>query len=145
MFRKKSSVVPVAVFRRLCARLDEVEQTLDELLSRNERLERQNQALELQVRRLSLKLSESPLSAAPVVAESASHRAAAAPAARPLMFTKWTEPAHEEEGPPAPRFAAEKSASPEGPGWLFWVLTLLVAAAAGVGTFYLVRPLTFGL
>ncbi|UFP94056.1 hypothetical protein [Gloeobacter morelensis] len=142
MFRKKSSVVPVAVFRRLCARLDEVEQTLDELLSRNERLERQNQALELQVRRLSLKLSEAPLPAAPLVAESASHRAAAA---RPRMFTKWTEPAHEAEGPPTPQFAAEKSASPEGPGWLFWMLTLLVAAAAGVGTFYLVRPLTFGL
>jgi hypothetical protein len=135
MLRKKSSaVVPIETYRQLAHRLEEAESLIDTLTLGNEQLQQQNQVLREELRKLSLKFSKrprvseetwEPVAALPV----AKLRSSTGRAPRPKTEADWED---EEE--------AMEEIAPRSPGFGFWLLTLIIAAAAGLGTFYLVRP-----
>ncbi len=121
MFRKKSRPAPAngpLVYRQLSERLVEVEYQLDEFAATTERLQQQNQALKIEVGRLSLQLSE----------------AREARPARSNLYSKWSASEAEID------IDEPEVRTNSGPGLIFWMLTLLISAAAGFGTFYLMRP-----
>ncbi len=136
MLRKKSSaVVPVETYRKLAQRLEEAESLIDTLTLGNEQLQQQNHVLREELRKLTLKFSNrprvseetwEPVAALPVT----KLRSSSGRAPRPKAEADWED---EEE-------AGIAEIAPRSPGFGFWLLTLIIAAAAGLATFYLVRP-----
>lgn len=122
MLRKKPMSSAASAYRHLSERLEAVEAALEQLNEHNQRLEQQ-------IRRLS-RQAEVPV--AP--------RAVSLPQQRRSSASSWLpeidEVPFEETEPPL----RQRQAAP-GPGLFFWVLTLLIAALAGIATFYVVRPL----
>lgn len=136
MLRKKSSaVVPIETYRKLAHRLEEAESLIDTLTLGNEQLQQQNHVLREELRKLALKFSNrqrvseeawEPVAALPVV----KLRSSTGRAPRPKAEAVWEGEAE-----------AIEEIAPHFPGFGFWLLTLMIAVAAGLATFYLVRPI----
>jgi predicted nuclease with TOPRIM domain len=131
MLRKKSSaVVPIETYRQLAHRLEEAESLIDTLTLGNEQLQEQNHILREELRKLTLKFSNRQQMREPVTTLPVTKlRSSTGRSSRPKVEENWEldETIDEDE--------------PRSPGFGFWLFTLLVAAAAGLTTFYLVRPL----
>jgi hypothetical protein len=132
MLRKKSSaVVPIETYRQLAHRLDEAESLIDTLTLGNEQLQQQNQVLREELRKLTLKFSNRQ-----PVREEMRETAVALPVTklrnrspRPKVEENWEQEEMIDE------------TEPRSPGFGFWFFTLILAAGAGLATFYFVRPL----
>lgn len=144
MLRRKSSstgsatVTPVA-YRQLAQRLEETEQLLSTLMLSHQQLQRQNQELKQEL----YNFSQSPRPAPENPSELEGKPTVSLPmTARARIYTKASARSRGD----APQKGETEQWSGDQPigygsDWLYWVLTLLIAATAGIGTFYLVQPL----
>jgi hypothetical protein len=131
MLRKKSSaVVPIETYRQLAHRLEEAESLIDTLTLGNEQLQQQNHVLREELRKLTLKFSNRQETREPVATLPVTKlRGSTGRSSRPKVEENWELDETMDE------------VEPRSPGFGFWLLTLILAAAAGLATFYLVRPL----
>lgn len=128
--RSLSGRVSSAAYQKLANRLEETERLLSTLMEANAQLQRQNQHLKQELRNLGHRPEGMEQ---PVTSPSKD------------SFTKVSSRIREQKLDTYQFFAPQNEDSnwrPRRGNWAYWLLTLTLAAAAGIATFYLVR--TFG-